>query len=245
MSSTVVPDSSSAVPVGSPAAVSAGRDARSFWRVLIAVLAPLPLLGMGISYLISPYEGDAGIPATVEAMKAHPGIALTAMICGLFFLLFLIPATAALAWTTRRRAPVLTTVGACIAMLGFLAAFPLLPSDNNYAWVTARNNLDVAAVSRLDDALWAQPIAGVAALLFLAGIVIGLPLLGIAMWRTKTAPAWLAACLIAGTVTHPFLPGHVVQGVGLLVGGIGFLAVSRALLRMRDDEFDLPPRYRV
>ncbi|HET6530972.1 MAG TPA: hypothetical protein VFH03_10235 [Actinoplanes sp.] len=38
-----------------------------------------------------------------------------------------------------------------------------------------------------------------------------------------------------------FTPGHVAQGIGLLVGAVGFLGVSRALLRMRNDEFDLPP----
>ncbi len=68
-----------------------------------------------------------------------------------------------------------------------------------------------------------------------------MPLLGIALWRAKAAPRWLAACLIAGTVTHPFFPGHLAQGIGLLVGAVGFVGVSRALLRMRDDEFDVPP----
>jgi hypothetical protein len=224
-----------------PPSVTERRDVRSFWRVLLAVLAPLPMLGMGFAYLIKPWEGDAGVPATAEAMREHPGIALAVLLCGLFFLVFLIPATAALAWTVRRKMPVLTTVGASIALLGFLAAFPLLPAEDNYAYVASRDpGLDVGMVGKLDDALWAQPIASVAALLFLAGIVIGLPLLGVALWRTRTAPAWLAACLIAGTVTHPFLPNHIVQGIGLVVAAVGFLGVSRALLRMRDEDFDLP-----
>jgi hypothetical protein len=75
----------------------------------------------------------------IEAIRARPGRAQA----GLPFLLFLIPATAALAWTTRRIRPVLTTVGAGVALLGFLAAFPLLPGDDTTAWVTAHENLDV------------------------------------------------------------------------------------------------------
>jgi hypothetical protein len=162
------------------------------------------------------------------------------LLAGLPFLLFLIPATAALAWTTRRSRPVLTTVGACVSLLGFLAAFPLLPGGDSFAWVAVQENFDVATVTRFDEALWAQPIVGVAIILFLSGLVIGLPMLGVALWRSKVAPAWMAWCLILGTVTHPFIPGHTAQGIGLLVGAVGFLGVSRALLRMPNTDFDLP-----
>lgn len=216
------------------------RDARTFWRVLLAVLAPLPLLGMGIAYLLQPFDGGAEMGEIIAAMQAHPDRSTAAMLAGLPFLLFLIPATAALAWTTRRRRPVLTTVGAGISLLGFLAAFPLLPGGDSFAWVAAQENFDVVTVTRFDEALWAQPVVGVATILFLSGLVIGLPLLGVALWRGKVAPAWLAWCLILGTATHPFIPGHTAQGIGLLVGAVGFLGVSRALLRTPNTDFDLP-----
>jgi hypothetical protein len=32
-----------------------------------------------------------------------------------------------------------------------------------------------------------------------------------------------------------------VAGIGLLVAGLGFAGATRALLRMTNDEFDLPP----
>jgi hypothetical protein len=220
---------------------TATRDTRTFWRVLLAVLAPLPLLGMGLSYIIMPFDGGDDIATTAAAIAAHPGRADAALLLSVPFLIFLIPATVALAWTTRRHAPRLTAAGACVALLGFLAAFPILPGENLYAQAVVDEGLDVGTVQALDDALWAHPMVGVAILLFLAGLVIGLPILGVALWRSRVAPAWLAACLIAGTVTHPFIPGHLAQGIGLLVGAVGFLGVSRALLRMRNDDFDLPP----
>jgi hypothetical protein len=222
-----------------PPAAATTRDTRTFWRVLLAVIAPLPLLGMGLSYVIMPYDGSDDIATTAAAIQAHQGRATAALAFSVPFLLFLIPATIALAWTTRRRAPRLTAIGACVALLGFLAAFPTLPGENLYAQAVVDRGLDVATVQALDDALWAQPVAGVAILLFLTALVIGLPLLGIALWRTRTAPAWLAACLIAGTATHPFIPGHLAQGIGLLVGAVGFVGVSRALLRTRNQDFDL------
>jgi len=55
------------------------------------------------------------------------------------------------------------------------------------------------------------------------------------------APRWMAIALIIGGATHPFLPNHVVAGIGLLVASIGFAGATRALLRMSNDEFDLPP----
>ncbi|MFJ2715556.1 hypothetical protein [Streptomyces sp. NPDC087437] len=46
--------------------------------------------------------------------------------------------------------------------------------------------------------------------------------------------------------THPFMPGHIASGVGLLVAGVGFAAAGFAgagwaLLRMSDDDFDRAP----
>jgi hypothetical protein len=225
----------------SPTTTTTGYDVRTYWRVVLAVIAPVPLLAMGISYVISPTDGSADMAATVAGIEAQPGRALASMLVGLLFVIFLTPATAALAWTTRRRAPRLTTVGASLTLLGLLTGFATLPAGNNLGWIAAQENLDLGMIQTLDDALWAQPTSAVGILLFLAAITIGLPLLGIAMWRAKAAPRWMAACLIAGTVTHMFTPGHVAQGIGLLVGAVGFAGVSRALLRMRNDDFDLPP----
>jgi ABC-type uncharacterized transport system permease subunit len=47
--------------------------------------------------------------------------------------------------------------------------------------------------------------------------------------------------LIVGGVTHPFLPNHVIAGIGLLIAAAGFASATVALLRMTNDEFDLPP----
>jgi len=41
--------------------------------------------------------------------------------------------------------------------------------------------------------------------------------------------------------TRSFLPGHVAQGVGLLVAAVGYAGASLALLRLGNDDFDLAP----
>jgi hypothetical protein len=160
---------------------------------------------------------------------------------GLPFLVGLIPAVIAVAWVTRRRTLVLTTVGAVWTLLGCLSVFPLGVPDDLLAYLAVREGLDVATIAALDAAWWVLPPVGGAALLFISGIVVGLPLLGLAVWRSRVAPRWMAIALIVGGVTHPFLPNHVIAGIGLLIVAAGFAGATVALLRMRNDEFDLPP----
>lgn len=218
------------------------RDVRGFWRILLAVIAPLPMLAKGIFYILTPENGDTGFRDTVTALAAHKGLVGTLTWFDAVFVAGLIPATYAVAWVARRGAPRLTTAGAVIALLGFFAGISLLGGVLTPAVVTARHGLDVNAMAALDDAVSNEPMILVAGLLFIVGIVIGLGLLGVALWRSRSAPAWMGIALLVGGATHPFIPGHVAQGIGLLVAAVGFAGATVALLRMRNDDFDLPAR---
>lgn len=66
-------------------------------------------------------------------------------------------------------------------------------------------------------------------------------MLGIALWRSGQAPAWMGIALAVAGATHPFLPNNLVQGICLLIGAIGFGGASVARLRMTNDEFAAPP----
>jgi hypothetical protein len=234
---------SSSVPTSSVSSSKTARtrDTRTFWRLLLAIVAPLPMLCMGLAYVLRPFEGDAPFAEAVAAFAAHRQLAELTLLLGLPFIIGLIPAVIAVAWVTRRRTPLLTTVGAVWTLLGCLSAFPLSVPDDLLAYLTVSQRLDVSTVAALDEAWWATPTAGGASLLFISGIVIGLPLLGIALWRSAVAPRWMAFALIIGGATHPFLPNHVIAGVGLLVAAVGFAGATRALLYMTNDEFDLAP----
>ena len=133
-------------------------DTRTFWRLLLAVMAPLPMLCMGIVYVLKPYEGDAPLPDTVAAVTAHLQLSEVLLWLGVPFLVGLIPAVIAVAWVTRRRTPLLTTVGAVWTLLGCLGAFPLLAPDDLLAYLTVTERLDVATVAALDEAWWALPV---------------------------------------------------------------------------------------
>lgn len=217
------------------------RDRRGFWRVLLAVVAPLPMLAKGTYYLISPASGDASFHDTVAAFEAHPGLLEPMKWLDAVFVVTLIPATIAAGWVARRGAPRLTTAAAFIALTGFLTGIALLGGVETPALVTVQHDLDPTTMSALADAMDGEPLLGVASLLFIVGIVFGLGLLGGALRRSRSVPAWAAFAVMIGGATHPFIPTSVGQGLGLLVAAAGFVGVSLALLGMSDDDFDLPP----
>jgi len=218
-----------------------GPDVRGFWRVLLAVIVPLPMLFMGFQYILSPIDGGASFEATVAASAANQERLALLEWLPVPFLILLVPATYAVAWVTRRSTPRLTTAGALIALTGLLAGFGILGGTPHPAYVTVRQGLDVATVARLDHAIGQHPITLLGGLLFILAITIGLPLLGIALWRSRLAPGWMGIALTLGGLTHPFMPGHVASGLGLIVTAAGFAGASVALLRMRNEDFDLPP----
>ncbi|MDX6261800.1 MAG: hypothetical protein QOH84_3488 [Kribbellaceae bacterium] len=224
-------------------AVRKPRDVRGFWRVLLAVVAPLPMLFMGIYYLISPVDGDASFKETLAATAADPGrFELMQWLQVPFFLL--IPAMFAAAWVSRRRAPRLATAGGLLAVGGMSAGFFLLDGVVTPTYLTVHDGLDASAVEKFGDAVEKQATVQIGGLLFILAVTFGLLLLGIALWRSKVAPAWMGIALAFGGFTHPFMPGHLAAGAGLVIAAIGFAGASYALLRSSNDTFDLPPLQR-
>ena len=67
MSSTIQP-----APPDSTGRTKRVRDRRAFWRILLAVILPLPMLAKGIHYMLSPVGGDVTFTETVTVLEAHP-----------------------------------------------------------------------------------------------------------------------------------------------------------------------------
>ena len=229
-----------AAPTPSRAQAKPVRDRRGFWRILLAVILPLPMAAKGVYYMLTPVGGDVTFKESVASLEAHRGILETLKWFDAVFVVGLIPATIAVAWVARRGAPRLTTAGAVIALTGFLVGMPLLGGVMTPALVTVQHDLDYTSMAALDDALRHEPLLGIASLLFIVGIVFGLGLLGGALKRSRAVPAWVGLAVMIGGATHPFIPHHIGQGIGLFVAAAGFAGVSVALLRMSNDAFDLP-----
>lgn len=220
---------------------AATRDLRGYWRILLAVIAPVPMLAKGAFYVLSPVSGEASYAQAVDAFRAHQDLIEVMKWLDAVFVVTLVPATVAAAWVARRGSPRLTAAGATLAIAGFLAGFGLLGGVETPALVTVQHDLDPAVIGELDAAMHQEPLLGIASLLFIVGVVLGLGLLGGALKRSRAVPTWAAMAVLLGGVTHPFIPSSLGQGIGLLVAAAGFLGVSRALLQMTNDDFDLAP----
>ena len=227
-------------PPATPEPQAPPRDRRGFWRILLAIIVLLPMPAKAVYYLLTPVAGDVTFKESVTWFEAHRGLMETLKWLDAVFVVLLIPATVGVIWVARRGAPRLTTVGALIALSGFFAGIALLPSGN-LGLVTVQHDLDVTSMAALQDAMEHEPLLGIASGMFIAGIVFGLGLLGGALRRSRAVPAWVAFAVMLGGATHPFIPTTFGQGIGLLVLAVGFAGVSVALMRMTNDEFDLPP----
>ncbi len=219
---------------------TASPDLRGFWRVLLAVIAPLPWLAKAIDYAFMPRADDS----TAAAMKAYTTnhAYTTLRWFDTLFVLLLVPAAFTAAWVARRGAPRLATVGALMTVVGFLAGISRNINGDQIAYVAAQKHLDPAVITTLVDALEADPTAGLGSLLFILGLVFGSLVLGAALWRSGAVPGWVGLAVAIGGCTHPFLSfDNVVVAAGLVLLAAGFAGVSVALLHLRDDDFDLPP----
>jgi hypothetical protein len=221
-------------------AVRPPADLRRLWRTLLAIVAPLPMLSMGLWYVLSPVDGDASFEETLAAYTADPGRAWLVYLT-VPFLVLLVPATAAVVLVVRRHAPRLATAGGLIAVGGMIGGFGILPGAPDPVHLVVAGGLDAPSASRVAAAMESDVLTLVGSLLFILGVTVGLLLLGIALWRSQLVPAWAGVALALGGFTHPFMPGHVATGIGLLLAAVGYAGAGRALLRTSDEDFDLPP----
>jgi hypothetical protein len=215
------------------------HDARGFWRVLLALVLPLPWLAKGIQYLVQPSYPDTA--TQIRDYATHHSYAWLQWFDTVFVIL-VVPSMVSLGWLARRGAPRLSTAAVLILGTGFLGGISRNLNSDVMAWVAAQKHYDPALISHYTDDLEAEPIVALGGLLFIVGLVFGSIILGLALWRSEAVRPWVAAAVGIGGATHPFLQfSHVVVAIGLWLLAAGCVGASARLVSMTNDEFDLPP----
>ncbi len=216
------------------------RDVRSFWRVLLAIIVPIPGLAKGVQYIVQePAHGSSA-----DQIKAWADGSVYGWLQWLdvLFVVLVVPSIITMALVSRRGSPRLATAATVVMGGGFLTVLPLNIGGDPLLWAAARGGFDPTTTGRFIDALQEDPRVGLGGLGFITAITIGSVLIGLALWKGRAVPAWAAALVGLGGCTHPFLSfEHHVHGAGLVVLALGCVAVSTALLKMPNDEYDLPP----
>jgi hypothetical protein len=224
---------------------SPDRDARTVWRILLAIAGPPLALYVAIARFLLPYDMSDTPEMIFDNLVAHPGFSMISMRIGVVLAPTCIAGVVAVGWLSRRRVPILTTIGLILAVVGFTC----LAAGNTFgelstALVASHPEFDRATAYALGAGLELGPVSSLTGTLFVFGHLIGTIILGLALWRSHTVPSW-AAILLA--VSQPIHLASVMLGnrpldlIGWGGTALGFAAAGWALLRMNNDDFDLPP----
>lgn len=221
----------------------ATRDARRYWRVLLALSAPVGWWAVGVSNLFTPYPLGDDTAANVAGVAEHQQrIAALIAVAPLFVFTFL-PGVVALILACRRRRPLFTAILGTLGLLGALAGTANPPADlvilSGIEHGVPSDQL-VGLVSGLE-----RPSVAWALLFTLLFITVGRIATGVLLWRADVGPRSLAVLM----AVSPFVEfvglaldlGNLAPASAWILSGVAMTGVTAALLRMPDDEFDLPP----
>ena len=231
---------------GAATARTSGRDARTAWRTLLAIAGPPLALYVAIARFLLPYDMSDAPEVIFQRLAAHPGYGMAVMWIGLVLGPTCIAGVVAVGWLSRRRVPILTTIGLILAVVGFTC----LAIGNSFgeistALVASHPEFDQATAYALGSGLELGPVSNLTGTLFVFGHLIGTIILGIALWRSRTVPSWAALLLAVSQPIHlasVLLDNRPLDLLGWGGTAVGFAAAGWALLRMKNDDFDLPPR---
>jgi hypothetical protein len=186
-------------------------------------------LGVVLGSVFAVAGDDDSVSVSLAKIAAHPSGQRAVIICDLLAA-FMVPAVLYLMRLAGPRAPRLTVAGGTVAFAAWLAGLLSLgASDLLYdhaAQLPDRDSAVGLVHAVTSDAAFVIPEA-----LFLAGHLLGLLLLGIALWRSRAVPRWAAARVGLASVVQFLVHDQSVLSAcafGLL---LGMAACAVTLLR--------------
>lgn len=227
---------------GSPANQATVRpDTRTVRRVAAAVLLPLGPLSIAILRAVLPYSTADDVPEQVAHTAAALGRMDAVLWLSLLGIVTLIPSMLAAARLARRGAPVLSLLSAGLLVPAFSALF-FFAGDPTLR-VVASGVVDPAAAAAVLDAQFGLGPVTAAAALYIAGHIVGMVLLGAALWRARAVPAWAAAAVIASQPLHfvfaVVAPNAALDAAAWGLAAAGFAAAAVRVLRTPNGEWDV------
>lgn len=226
----------------STADLANGTDLRHASRILAALILPIgPLAVAGLRYVL-PYFSATTPRETAQDVLAAEGQQSAVLWLGLVATFTLLPGVLAVGRLTRRGAPKLTAAAMLLVVPGYLALTYMIGTDL-VLWTGARAGLDASTLAQLAGTV--HPTSNVAVAVFVLGHVIGTVLLGFALLRSRTVPAWAAIVTAAAQPAHfvafVILGSPALDFAAWAANGVAFAVVGYAIVRTPDDEWDLPP----
>ena len=206
---------------------------RSGW-IALAVLAPIGAALVAVLRFVLPYETIDSTKDMVREGYADPGAMSVVLWAGLGAALTIVPGSIAIGRLVGERARKLTSVALTLLVPAYLMLPVLLVVDHTI-WAGAESGASQASIVSILDS--AHPIVGIATGIFVVGHVVGTVLLGVAMLRSRSVPAWAAVITIVSQPLHfvsaVIVPNHTVDGAAWGLNAIGFAVAALAVARTR------------
>jgi hypothetical protein len=219
------------------------RDLRRFWRILIAVTLPIGPLGVTVARAFLPYWTNDDSATIVDKLLGNPDTVQVLQWVGLVMMAPLLGAMLSLGYVARRRAPILATVGSLISF-GAYALWGVTGNIELTVYAMGEVGVDPATIVRVLEVQEGGAVALITGFGWVVGHIVGMILLGIAVWKAGLVPAWVGIGLAVSQPIHLvsaiILPSRLLDvtlGWGLTT--VCCAMVGLAVLRMRDDDFDL------
>lgn len=221
-------------------------DLRRSTRWLAALVLPVGPAAVAVLRYVLPYKTVDDSETVAAAVAAAPGTQSLVLWLAFVASFALVPAVLWVGRLTRRRAPRLTAAAMLLLVPGYLSLSWVVGADV-MLWIGVREGLDTDTLVGLYGSI--HPTSNVAAGVFVVGHVLGSVLLGIAMWRSRAVPRWAAVLTAVSQPLH-FVAAVIVgsPALDLVAWGlnaVGFAVAAVAIVRLNDDDWDLPPQPRA
>ena len=218
---------------------SVSRQHAGFDRRALAVIMPIGPLAIAIVRGILPYKTTDSNATLAAQVASHQGTETLVVWLTFIAMLTLIPGVIAVGLMARRGAPRLGTVGLVLTFAAFMSLFwSTVAGSDNVALAAARIGVSPVLTGRLLDSMGAVPAIGLGSDLFVIGHILGLVLIGIALWRGRVLPSWAALLIAASQILHfifaVIVPVHALDGVAWGLTAVGFAVAALTLVREPD-----------
>jgi hypothetical protein len=191
------------------------------------VIGPLGLVASSLFQVVS---DDDSVPASLAKIAAHPSGERAVIIFNLLATLTL-PAVLYLMRLAGPRAPRLALAGGAVSFASWMAGLYAVGASDLLYYHAAESPDRASAVS-LVHTLTSDGVFVLPELLFVVGHMVGLLLLGIALWRSGAVPRWAAALVgLAPIVQVPVHDSGVGSAVAYGLFLVGTAACAAALVR--------------
>lgn len=207
-------------------------------RLAIALITPVGPLAAAVLRTVLPYDTTDSSDAIAAGVAGHEVAESAVLWLALVAMLTVVPGAISLGVAAAGRRPLLGTAALVLSVAGF-SALPVIPDAVALSGVQA--GLPLSGVARLIDESQGQPAVLVGGVVFVLGHVLGVVLLGIALWRAGIVPGWAGAVLSVSQPLHfvfaVVAPNHLLDGCAWGLTAVGFAVAARSVLRLSTVDF--------